>query len=216
MNSIDKLAEMFAKFPGIGPRQARRLVYFLLSRNGNYSSKLVQAIENLKKEINQCDSCLRHFAYPEHGRGANLCSICSDDTRDSTLLMVVPRDIDLDAMERSGSYNGYYFVLGGSVPILDKEPEKRIRIDKLQETITKRQKELKEVILAMNANTDGEHTADYIKEKLSPLFQAGAAPSSSRGSALVVSVLGRGLSTGTELEYADPETLKNALLHRTK
>jgi recombination protein RecR len=211
MNSIDKLTELFSRFPGIGPRQARRFVYFLLSRNGNYSSELVQAIENLKKEIMQCESCLRHFS--KNGHVSNLCSICADNTRDNSLLMVVPRDIDLDTVERSGSYNGYYFVLGGSVPILDKEPEKRIRIDRLQETINKSLKKLKiensklEIILAMNANVDGEHTADYIKEKLSTFVQ---------GKALDISVLGRGLSTGTELEYADPETLKSALLHRTK
>ena len=122
------------------------------------------------------------------------------------MLMLVPRDIDLEAVERSGGYKGYYFVLGGVVPILEKEPEKKIRINKLQETISKR-KNLKEVILAMNANADGEHTADYIKEQLSTAYQ---------GKALVFSILGRGLSTGIELEYADPETLKNAFLHRTK
>ena len=118
------------------------------------------------------------------------------------MLMVVPRDIDLESVERSGSYKGHYFVLGGALPILEKEPEKKIRIIEL-ETKVKRSPELKELVLAMNANNDGEHTADYIKEKLS-------------SAGLVISILGRGLSTGTELEYADPETLKSAFLHRTK
>ncbi|KKU49862.1 MAG: hypothetical protein A3F53_02660 [Candidatus Zambryskibacteria bacterium RIFCSPHIGHO2_12_FULL_48_10] len=206
MNSIDKLTEIFSKFPGIGPRQAKRFVYYILSRNGSFSSELVTAVENLKKEITQCAECQRFFVYPERSRGAKLCSICADDTRDSSMLMLVPRDIDLEAVERSGGYKGYYFVLGGVVPILEKEPEKKIRINKLQETISKR-KNLKEVILAMNANADGEHTADYIKEQLSTAYQ---------GKALAFSILGRGLSTGIELEYADPETLKNAFLHRTK
>ncbi len=116
--------------------------------------------------------------------------------------MIVQRDVDLEAVEKSGSYSGYYFVLGGVVPILEKEPEKKIRITKLESRIKKGKDKIKEVILAMNANQDGEHTAEYLREHI--------------GNSYVISMLGRGLSTGAELEYADPETLKNALLHRTK
>jgi recombination protein RecR len=199
MNSIEKLAEMFSKFPGIGPRQAKRFVYFILSRNGSYASELVQAIQNLKREIAQCSECLRHFP----ASGQKVCSICADDTRDHSVLMVVPRDIDLDAVEKSGSYKGRYFVLGGVVPILEKEPEKRIRIRELEAKL-KGEANIKEVILAMNANLDGESTVEYLKDKLGKMEN------------VQFSILGRGLSTGTELEYADPETLKNALLHRTK
>jgi len=204
MNSIDKLSEIFARFPGIGPRQAKRFVYFLLSRNGDYSTELIKAVQGLKKEIIQCSECMRFFVYPEHGRGAKVCSVCADDTRDGSMLMIVPRDIDFEAVERSGSYKGYYFILGGVVPILEKEPEKRVRIKDLGLRIKEmKEKGLKEIILAMNANLDGENTADYIKQKY-------------QGSTLTFSTLGRGLSTGAELEYADPETLKNAFLHRTK
>ncbi|MDP2641685.1 MAG: toprim domain-containing protein [bacterium] len=200
MNSIDKLSEIFARFPGIGPRQAKRFVYFLLSKNGDYTSELVRAVQGLKKEIVQCSECLRFF--PSTGSGRALCSICSDESRDNSILMVVPRDIDFEAVERSGSYKGYYFILGGVVPILEKEPEKRIRVKELEKKI-KKSAELKEIVLAMNANLDGENTAEFIKQ----LYQ---------GEPLVFSTLGRGLSTGAELEYADPETLKNAFLHRTK
>lgn len=202
MNSIDRLSEAFSKFPGIGPRQAKRFVYFLLSRNGDYTGELVRAIENLKKEIVQCKDCMRY--YPSTSSRSSLCSICSDDTRDSSMLMIVPRDIDFEAVQRSGSYNGYYFILGGIVPILEKEPEKRIRIKDLEFRIKEGLKNgLKEVILAMNANIEGENTAEYIKQNL-------------KDEPLTFSTLGRGLSTGAELEYADPETLKNAFLHRTK
>lgn len=206
MNSIDKLSEIFARFPGIGPRQAKRFVYFLLSRNGDYAGELVKAVQNLKKEIIQCKECMRFFPfYPEQGRGATKCSICSDESRDNSMLTIVPSDIDFEAIERSGSYNGYYFILGGVVPILEKEPEKRIRIKDLKLRI-KDDKNIKEIILAMNANIDGENTAEFIKEQLKQW----------QGSTLTFSTLGRGLSTGAELEYADPETLKNAFLHRTK
>ena len=205
MNSIDKLSEIFAKFPGIGPRQARRFVYFLLSRHGNFTQELTQAISELRREVTQCESCQRF--YPSTNAGNFTCPICADDTRDGSMLMIVPRDIDLEAVEKSGSYNGHYFVLGGVVPILEKEPEKKVRINKLQETVDKKAAELKEVVLAMNANADGEHTAEYLKEKLMP---------SSQEASFIFSTLGRGLSTGTELEYADSETLKSAFEHRTK
>lgn len=202
MNSIDRLTELFKSFPGIGPRQAKRFVYYILSRNGGYSEELVRAIENLKREITQCQSCLKHFVKNNFSSG--LCSICADESRDSSLLMIVPRDVDLEAVEKSGGYNGRYFVLGGVVPILDKEPEKKIRISNL-ETRIKEDQNIKEIILAMNANLDGEHTAEYLKEKLTNL------PTSK----LIITTLGRGLSTGAELEYADPETLKNALKNRS-
>lgn len=199
MNSIDKLTELFKHFPGIGPRQARRFVYYLLSRNGGFSEELVRAIEGLKAEIRQCSECRRFFHSP--ARSSSTCSICADSSRDASLLMIVPRDVDLEAVEKAGAYQGYYFVLGGVIPLLEKEPEKRIRLRELESRLGS--PEIKEVILAMNANQDGEHTAEFIKEKFKTL-------------PFIFSELGRGLSTGAELEYADPETLRNALLHRTK
>jgi recombination protein RecR len=199
MNSIDRLAELFKHFPGIGPRQARRFVYYLLSRNGGYAEELTRAIADLKAEIRQCAECRRFFHSP--ARASNLCAICADETRDRSLLMLVPRDVDLEAVEKSHAYEGRYFVLGGVVPILEKEPETRIRLAELEARL--KDPALKEVILAMNANQDGEHTAEFIKERFKDLN-------------IQFSELGRGLSTGAELEYADPETLKNALLHRTR
>lgn len=190
---------MFSKFPGIGPRQAKRFVYYLLSRNPSYAEELVRNIQSLKAEIFQCSSCQRFFA--KSGQEARVCSICSDATRDNTMLMIVPRDADLEAVEKSGSFKGYYFVLGGVVPILEKEPERKIRLSELDARLNG-DKNIKEVILAMNANNDGENTADFIRERY-------------KGKGFVFSLLGRGLSTGAELEYSDPETLKNAFLHRT-
>lgn len=199
MNSIEKLTELFRSFPGIGPRQAKRFVYYLLSRNKSYSEELIRAIESVHDEIAQCGRCMRYFPSI---RDEKLCSICADDTRESSMLMIVPRDIDLEAVEKSGAYKGYYFVLGGVVPILEKEPERKVRLRELESRI-KDDNAIREIILAMNANQDGEHTADFIKERF-------------KDAGLTFSILGRGLSTGAELEYADPETLKNAFLHRTK
>lgn len=200
MNAIDKLTEIFSHFPGIGPKQARRFVYYLLTRDQSTLETLTRSVDELKKQTAQCSECKRYFA--KNGHVSTLCSTCSDERRDTSILMIVPRDADFEAVEKSGGYKGLYFVLGGSLPILEKEPEKRIRIKDLKARIAK-DKNIKEIIFAMNANAEGENTADFIKQVI-------------KKDGLEFSTLGRGLSTGAELEYADPETLKNALLHRTK
>ena len=118
--------------------------------------------------------------------------------------MVVEKDIDLESMEKSGVYNGKYFVLGGTVAILEKAPEKIVRSRELLQKIEK-EKDIKEVILAFSVNVEGENTSEY----LSNFLQDIAAKRH-----LKISTLGRGLSTGSEVEYADNETLKNALKNR--
>lgn len=212
MNSIDKLTEIFSHFPGIGPKQARRFVYYLLTRDQSILETLTRSIDELKRETAQCTECKRFFA--KNGLIANICSTCTDERRDKSLLMIVPRDADFEAVEKSGSYKGLYFVLGGSLPILEKEPSKRIRINELKKKIENHKKEIKEIILAMNANAEGENTADFLREQVLILCKGDTFDT--KVSPLQISTLGRGLSTGAELEYADPETLKNALLHRTK
>ncbi|MBX4195892.1 recombination protein RecR [Candidatus Parcubacteria bacterium] len=201
MNPIETLSEIFAHFPGIGPRQAKRFVYYLLSRDRNTVESFIEAVKKLKAETLQCTECKRYFN--KSGSQMPICPICADDNRDNSLLMIVPRDADFEAVERAGSYKGYYFILGGSLPILEKEPERRIRIKELMAKVKKNQDSIKEIILAMNANAEGENTEIFIKETL-------------KDAGIPFSTLGRGLSTGSELEYADPDTLKNALLHRTK
>jgi recombination protein RecR len=203
MNSFNKLVEIFSEFPGIGPRQAKRFVYFLLTKPAGYTKEIVRALDDLKTNTVACTSCFRIFT--KNGGTATLCSICSNQNRDTSTLAVVSRDSDLESLEKSGSFNGVYFVLGGIVPILEQEPEKRVRIVELIETLKKRMAAgLREVILATSANADGEHTAEYIEKILAPLKAGG----------LKVSTLGRGLSTGTELEYSDADTLRNALNNR--
>ncbi|MEX2010262.1 MAG: toprim domain-containing protein, partial [Parcubacteria group bacterium] len=204
MNSIDKLSEIFKHFPGIGPRQAKRFVYYLLSRDKATLKSLSEAIGALSEETTQCEDCRRYFCIGSPSKTSPKCTTCEDESRDPFLLMIVPRDADFESVEKSGGFHGYYFVLGGVLPILEKEPEKRIRIAELKKLLKKKE-EVKEVILAMNANSDGENTAEFLKDEIRTLKPD-----------ISVSTLGRGLSTGAELEYADPDTLKNALLHRTK
>ncbi len=203
MNHLKSLEELFSKFPGIGPKQARRFVYFLLTKDESYLKELGGLIETLKRDVVTCVSCMKVF--PRDFANSNICSICSDLNRSKNILMLVARDMDLEHIEKTGVYHGLYFVLGGTIPILDKEPEKRIRIKKLIDHISAYEG-IQEIILAMNATPEGEHTMRYIADTLSPLVDQ---------KHLKISYLGRGLSTGTELEYSDKETLKNALERRT-
>jgi len=201
MNTIQKLTELFARFPGIGPRQAGRFVYFLLSSPHGYRTELISLISRLKDDIKVCTSCFRY-----HSGKNPLCTVCADTHRDPSLLMLVLKDVELDALERSKSYRGYYFVLGASVPILDKNPGGTIREKELHKAVMNRAASgLTEIILAFPVNPEGEHTANYVRRSLSPLIEKHG---------LIVSVLGRGLSTGSELEYSDAETIKSAFQNR--
>jgi recombination protein RecR len=202
MDSLHRLEEMFAKFPGIGPRQARRFVYYILSKSPAYAKELTHLIEEVRKETHECSQCHRFFTARDKKVSHGLCSICSDASRDNSLLMVVARDTDFESIEKSGAYRGFYFILGGTVPILDKEPEKRIRLAQLLETVAAKKADIREIILSMNTTPDGENTAELVRDKLKVLCPA------------KVSVLGRGLSTGAELEYVDADTIKNALQNR--
>ena len=211
MNSIDKLIKIFSEFPGIGPKQARRFVYFLITRSEGYIEEFKNEITELRSDIESCADCRRYFSNTlQRGKsvnGKNLCSICADSTRDRSSLMVVSRDIDLENIEKSHSFNGIYFVLGGLVPILDKNPEQRIRLKELLSLVSRiSDKGLKEIILGLDANSEAEYTAEILKVSLFAICQKYS---------IKISELGRGLSTGTELEYSDPETIKNALKNRS-
>ncbi len=206
MDSIHRLEEIFAHFPGIGPRQAKRFVYYLLNKSPSSIKEFTDLIGEVKKSTSECDLCHRIFT---HSKSAGkLCSICIDKNRDHTTLMIVARDSDFESIERSGAYRGLYFILGGTVPILDKEPEKRVRLKLLLERVSNATSPFKEVILSLNTTPDGEHTATIIKDALHSLFK------NSPLQLTIVTILGRGLSTGAELEYVDADTIKNALQNR--
>ena len=205
---IDRLTEEFRRFPGIGPRQAKRFVYYLLRLEAASRERLAAQIRDLKNAVSQCADCQRLFA--RNNIPHSLCEICRDPHRDHSLLMLVEKDIDLENVERSGTFNGYYFVLGALVPILDQNPERSFRSRELLELVKKKSPPaggLSEIIVAVSANLEGDHTIEFLKKFLSSQLPA---PSFT----LKISTLGRGLSTGTELEYSDPDTLKNALKHR--
>src|SRR3989338_8834479 len=196
MDSIEKLIAIFEKFPGIGPRQAGRFVQFLLRLSQGSRNDLARAIESLGSSVRQCTECMRH-----HSGKRGACSLCENPARDSALLAVVANDTDLLAMERSGTYRGRYFVLGGTVS-LALEKKNSLRLREMIACVPKLAKNgLKEIILAFPANPEGDVTAIHLKEDLAATAQEHK---------LIITSLGRGLSTGSEIEYADPDTIKNA------
>jgi recombination protein RecR len=209
MDIIDKLTEVFKEFPGIGERQARRFVYFLMSRNGAYSENLSSLILDLKKEVAQCRECFRFFIL--NSRNEKICDICANVNTDTSTLMVVEKDSDFESVRKSRVYNGRYFILGGLVPIVEKTTKSRVRIEELKNKIQKtstteaRPQGLKEIILAFSLSPQGDYTDSYAREQLKEIAEK---------QNIKISSLGKGLSTGTELEYSDNDTLKNALKNR--
>lgn len=197
MDSIDELARALARLPGIGPRQGKRFVYYLLASTAADRQKLAELIVSLDRSVHQCPECLRFYT----GTNTTACTYCADVRRDSTQLMLVEKDQDLAALERAGTYKGRYFVLGGVLTLTGKGAIRERELLRVVETRLKAG--LKEVVLALSATSEGEHTADYVRELLAPYRRR-----------LTLSVLGRGLATGSELEYSDADTLRAALSNR--
>ncbi len=202
MDNIHRLQEIFSHFPGIGPRQARRFVYYLMNKSPSFLNEFTRLIGDMKKSIYECDVCHKFSALHDTNIKATVCDICSNKNRDISTLLIVARDADLEAIESSGAYKGLYFVLGGSVPVLDKEPQKRIRLESLLGRISK-DSSVNEIIISMNSTPEGDHTADIVRDAIMRIKKD-----------TKISVLGRGISTGAELEYLDKDTILNALKNR--
>jgi recombination protein RecR len=196
MDPIERLSGLFERFPGIGPRQAQRFVQHLLRSSPTLRKELADSIRAISSTIHQCPSCMRY-----HGSDSTTCSICADTSRDQEILAIVVSDADLLALERSHTYRGRYFVLGGLVHLAS-EKATGLRLRELKAAA--KRAELREIVLAFPANPEGDATSNFVHHELNELAL----------SKVKITSLGRGLSTGSELEYADPETLKSALDNR--
>ena len=195
---INRLIESFLKFPGIGPRQAKRFVYFLAGEDKAYVDNLAKLILEVKSGMKQCESCYRYFNSSKSGVDEDLCSVCSGASRDSSVIMAVEKDVDLENIERTGNFRGKYFVLGGLLSFGGNETAS-VRLKQLFDKVQKEKPA--EIILATSATVEGENTNLYIERILEPLK-------------VKITRLGRGLSTGAELEYSDSDTIENALKNR--
>jgi len=204
MNTLDSLIRYFEGFPGVGARQAKRFALHVLRMGEADAKELARLVENIKRNVTECPSCHRYFS--NENNKTPTCSICNSSNRNHNRLLVVERDSDIQAIERAGMFDGLYFVLGGTVPLLNAKDNSKLRGGKLKATVEARIPEgLEEIILGFSINPDGENTARFVESILEELAQEHE---------VRISHLGRGLSTGSELEYADAETLKNALQNR--
>ena len=196
MDPLERLSLLFERFPGIGPRQAGRFVQFLLRSSPTIRRELIDALGEIGSGVHQCPECMRY-----HAGARAICGICGNPQRDPKTLAVIATDTDLLALERSGTFRGKYFVIGGTVSLASEKGD-NLRIPALLESIPARiETGLEEVILAFPANPEGDATLIFVREHLMPVAEI---------SDIKITSLGRGLSTGSELEYADPDTLKSA------
>jgi len=198
-DSVDRLAKLFLKFPGIGERQARRFAYFMLTQQESYVNTLASALVAARAHANTCSRCLRIF----EGQ-PGMCSICSDEHRDQSSLLIVEKSQDIESFART-DYNGLFFVLGGLIPIVQKDIIQGTNAQKLIDRVNTESINgvLEEIILAFPVTPNGEHTDSALRELLAPVQHN-----------IAITSLGRGLSTGAELEYADPASLEASLKKR--
>lgn len=199
MNDLQALADTISRLPGIGPRQAKRIAYFLLSEQKGVGQQLANVLTEVKNRKTVCSDCFG--LYFDQGEK---CSICRDPGRDREILMVLENDIDKESVDRSRVFNGLYFILGGSIPVNESRPETQgLRTAELLTRLSSGS--ITELILAFNYTPQGEHTERLLFKYLQD---------NSPRTDLKITSLGRGFSTGTELEYSDIDTFKYALNNR--
>lgn len=186
------LIESLRCLPGVGPKSAQRMAYYLLQRDRQGASKLAHSLQDALEVVSHCNLCNTFSEQP-------ICPLCATESRDNALLCVVEMPTDLLMMENTHSYNGLYFVLMGKLSPLDGVGPKEIHLEKL----IKRAQDgtVKEVILATNYTVEGDATAHYISELLE-----------SRG--IKTSRIARGMPMGGEIEYVDSGTLAQAMMER--
>ena len=190
--SIRNLIESFEKLPGIGPKTAQRLVFYLLHVPQEQLDEFAEAAQELKRKTVLCSLC---FNVAE----SDPCSVCTSQNRDKSIICVVEQPIDVLVLEKAGSFKGVYHVLHGAISPLNNIGPDELYIKQLLQRIRNSVEPLKEIILAINPNMEGEATAMYLSKEIKKIKD------------LKITRLGQGLPTGADLEYADEITLARAL-----
>ncbi|MDR0953034.1 MAG: recombination mediator RecR [Elusimicrobiota bacterium] len=196
MKSLDRLIKAFRRLPGVGPRQAERFALHYLRAPESEVAEFTQALLKMRGSVHLCPQC---FAYSE----GDICEICSDDTRDQNLICVVEEDKDIEAIEKTKTFNGVYHVLHGSISPMDGRTADSIKIKELVMRVQDSPEEIREVIIATNPDTEGETTSLYIADVL-------------RGLVGKISRIGYGMPLGGHIDYIDELTLSHAFKGRTK
>ena len=190
---LEKAVSEFSKLPGIGRKTALRLVLHLLRQDEQHVEGFAEAITTLKKEVKYCSSC-------HNISDSEMCNICADTSRDPSVVCVVENIKDVMAIENTVQYKGQYHVLGGIISPIDGIGPSDVEIASLINRV--KEKQIKEVILALSATMEGDTTNFYIYRKLESLN-------------IKISIIARGVSVGNELEYTDEVTLGRSILNRT-
>ncbi len=193
--SVANLIEAFSRLPGIGPKTASRLTFFLLKSPDHLSLSLAEALTNLKTKTKLCNIC---YNITE----SDVCTICASTKRDKTLIAVVEEPLDVLALERTGVYRGLYHVLHGVISPIEGIGPDDLKIKELLVRL-QNQPDVLEIIIATNPNMEGEATAMYLKRQLEPM-------------GLKITRLARGLPSGGDLEYVDAVTLLRAIEDRNE
>ncbi len=196
--AITNLVEGFERLPGVGPKTAQRLAFYLLHVPQGELDRFALSVQNLKKDTIICSIC---FSVDE----IDPCSICSDNKRNQQIICVVEQPLDILAFEKSGKYQGVYHVLHGKIDPLNNIGPDEIRISELVQRIKNLEPRITEVILATNPTMEGEATAMFLAKQLKTL-----------NSELRITRIGRGLPTGADIEYADSTTLDQAMVGRSE
>lgn len=192
--SIQNLIEEFTKLPTVGPKTAERFVFYLLNKQPEELQRMAQAIAELKEKTTICKTCLSISE-------TNPCSICSNQTRDRKTICIVSDSRDMLLLEATKQYNGLYFILGGLIDTINGIKPEHLNFKFLSSSI--KSLGISEMILALNPTLEGEITSMYIAK----LYKA---------QNIKITRLARGLSSGSNLEYADEVTLSNALKYRNE
>jgi recombination protein RecR len=188
--AVTRLIEEFHRLPGIGPKTAQRLTFYLLRASKEQAQSLAEALAQLKDRIVTCSIC-------QNIAEENPCAICRDESRDRSIVCVVEEPLDVLAIERTREYRGLYHVLHGAISPMEGIGPEDLRVPELLTRI-QRDSGVKEIVLATNPNLEGEATAMYLERLIKPL-------------GIRLTRLARGLPVGGDLEYADEVTLTRAL-----
>ena len=204
MDNIEKLKEIFAKFPTVGPKTAGRFVYYLIKQPKEKKSELANAILELSNKIMLCKLCFQPFEPLDTASSkSDVCPICQNPNRNKSLLCIVEKEADLLSIEITKKYNGLYFILGGTIGTMRKEEIAGLRIEELKKRVA--ESNFLEIIVALNPTQEGRATSILIESSIKEVIPTPA---------FKITHLARGIPVGGELEYADEETLESALLDR--
>jgi len=195
MDTLLQLINALRCLPGVGPKSAQRMAYYLLNNQRNRGLHLANCLKEAMVSIRHCDRCNNHTTLP-------LCELCVNSQRDTNILCIVEHPIDVLAIEQSQAFNGYYYVLMGKISPMDGVGPEDIGLPKLKRLFDDENESIKEVILALSPTIEGQTTNHFIHELL-------------RDKQVRVSQLAHGIPSGGELEFLDGKTIGNALRNRS-